>query len=115
MAVLSPACRWPAHFDERGPAEDPSILLAGTAKLGDAQLQIVGIRVRRDSRRMPDYRADVPPEAYATDGFAESLDTLLQDVAGSVFEDALADSGSELVEFATGRYMLFIVPAGGGL
>ncbi len=88
-------------------------MLVGTATIGNAQVQVVAIRMSQDSWRRPDYKSDVSPEIYTAGEFGTTLETLLEEFeyVGQQFDDILVNSGSALVEFTTGRYMLMIIPA----
>jgi hypothetical protein len=106
MPVQCPSCQWPKSFSEYGPAEDPSILLSGTARIAHTAVQIVAIRTSRDSDRIPDYRSDVPPECYQANGLSTLLEQLLEDVEYLACElgDVLSEPGSEPLELPTGMY-----------
>lgn len=116
MPVECPSCQWPISFEERGPAEDPSILLTGVMHFSPAAaVQIVGIRTPRASRRVPDYKDEVPRECYQENGLDEALESALQDI------DVLSLDLSELVgttrqgnmELPTGSYVLIALPMNG--
>lgn len=106
MPVQCPSCQWPSSFSERGPAEDPSILLSGTARIAQGSVQILAIRTSRDSGRIPDYKSDVPRECYQELGSV--LEQVLQDLEylASEFGDLLNDSALEGIELATGTYRI---------
>lgn len=113
MPVQCPSCQWPTSFSECGPAEDPSILLSGTAHIAHAAVKIVAIRTSRDSGRIPDYRDDVPRECYEANGLDALLEQVLEDfeyLAGD-FDELLGDAGSEAIELATGHYTIVALPS----
>jgi hypothetical protein len=116
MAVAFPDCKWPASLEEQGPPEDPSILLTGTAYIGDAVIKIIAIRVNLLRRATPDYRPDVPIAGYRDGGYATALDTILDE-----FEDVAAQLGeffgeehTNIVELPTGSYQIWGVPVSFG-
>jgi hypothetical protein len=113
MPVQCPSCQWPADFSERGPAEDPSILLLGTARIAQASMQIVAIRISRDSARLPDYRSEVPRECYEVNGLATLLELALEDFEylADEFVEVTGDGNSEIVELTTGTYTIFALPS----
>jgi hypothetical protein len=109
MAVACPPVEWPKLLEEQGPAEDPGIVLKGTARIGGAPVEIVAIRVDLERRRMPDYRSDVPRAAYET----AALETTLEELE-CVTQELSALTGvaeRSIVRFATGSYVLFVLPA----
>ena len=112
MPVQCPSCQWPSSFAECGPAEDPSIVLSGTARIAHTALQIVAIRTSPGSGRMPDYRDDVPPACYQTNGLGPLLEQMLEDFEYMAcdFGEVLGDGGSDTVELATGRYTIVALP-----
>jgi hypothetical protein len=112
MPVECPSCQWPTAFCERGPAEDPSILLSGIAHIAQTAVQIVAIRISRDSGRSPDYKSDVTRTCYATNGLDTLLEQMLEycEYLSSEFAELLGDFGSEAVELSTGMYMLIALP-----
>ena len=116
MVVACPPCKWPALLEERGPREDPSILLTGTASIGNAMIKIVAIRVNLLLRATPDYRGDVPVARYRDSGCDVVLETVLDE-----FEEAAAQLGelfgaehTNIVELPTGSYQIWVVPASFG-
>lgn len=106
MPVQCPSCQWPSSFSECGPTEDPSILLSGTARIGQGAVQIFAIRTSRESNRIPDYKSDVPRECYQELGTV--LEQVLEDLEylACEFGDLLTDSGLEDLELATGTYRI---------
>jgi hypothetical protein len=64
MAVKCPALEWPGTLEERGPSEDPSILLTGTARLGGTPVAIMAVRINAEFRPLPDYKSG-PPDGAA--------------------------------------------------
>lgn len=112
MPIPCPNCRWPLQLDERGPAEDPAILLTGTAYLDTSPIQVVAIRVGTDSARLPDYKPGVSRDAYA-DRFDEVLEVLLDelDYVTSELGDLLGADKPGTVRLTGGIYRLCILPA----
>jgi predicted mannosyl-3-phosphoglycerate phosphatase (HAD superfamily) len=107
MPVQCPSCQWPSSFSECGPAEDPSILLSGTARIAQGAVQILAIRTSHKSSRIPDYKSDVPRECYQELGMV--LERVLEDLEylASEFGDLLNDnSDSEGIELPTGTYRI---------
>lgn len=116
MVVACPPCKWPALLEEQGPREDPSILLTGTAYLGDAMIKIIAIRVNLVRRAAPDYRPDVPIARYRDGGYETALDVILDE-----FEDVAAELGEffgeehpNIIELATGSYQIWVLPVSFG-
>ncbi len=108
MAVPCPQLEWPHFLEECGPAEDPSILLTGTARLGGTSVAVVAIRIALGRTRVPDYRPDVPEAAYETSALEtilEELDYLAQEI-GTV--TARTETG--IVRLATGTYVMGMLP-----
>jgi hypothetical protein len=112
VAVECPACVWPAVLEERGPAEDPSILLTGAAQIGDAGVQIVAIRINSTLRWSPDYKRSVDEVSYQANGLNEVLETTLEELqsVASEWGDLLGEGSSGLVELATGPYRFWVLP-----
>lgn len=109
MTVPCPTLEWPPFLEECGPAEDPSILLTGTARIGGTSVAVVAIRITPGRTRVPDYRRGVPTAAYETgalETILEELDYLAQEV-GAV--TASAEPG--IVRLATGTYVMGVLPA----
>jgi hypothetical protein len=98
---------------ECGPAEDPSILLSGTAHIAKAAVQIVAIRTSRGSGRVPDYKSDVPRACYQANGLAGLLEQMLEDFEylATELSEIFGDGASELVELTTGPYKVVVLPA----
>lgn len=116
MTVECPACQWPTVLDERGPPEDPSILLTGVARIGSSEAQVVAIRIHGTAPRMPGFRRDVAEEAYALGGLDTFLEAALEDL-GSVALDAaelLGGREAGTVELATGHYRIWLMPVSPG-
>ena len=116
MPVQCPPCQWPTALDERGPVEDPSILLTGRARIGDASVQIVAVRIDPALRWTPDYKSDVAEGSYQVDGLDVALETILEELesVGSALEDALGASRASLIKLATGMYMIWVMPGSFG-
>ena len=109
MTVECPALEWPRVLEECGPAEDPTILLMGTARIGGTPVAVVAIRVKPELRRAPDYRQGVPSAAYETGALETILDELeyLTDEVGVVTGSA----ERSIVRLPTGPYVIGMVPA----
>lgn len=116
MSVQCPACQWPIFLDERGPPGDPSILLTGTAHVAGVQTKIIAVRVNADLEAAADYRSDVPRAQYHERGYDTVLDTILDEFEYVAAElgDLLGEGHSNIVELATGRYQLWIIPVSFG-
>jgi hypothetical protein len=102
MSVPSLQVQWPSTLEESGPAEDPSIVLSGTAQVGSTPFRITAIRVEPRLRFMPDYKADLGDAVYER----EVLETLLEELG----EVANTDNPQTL-ELATGVYVMWMAPA----
>ena len=113
MAVQCPRCRWPDMLEERGPTEDPSILLTGAAHIGEAEVCVVAIRIDATLRWSPDFRRAVPESSYRANGLDEILETTLEEVqsVASELAEFLGDSHSGVIELATGAYRVWVMPA----
>jgi hypothetical protein len=116
MTIECPPCQWPTALEERGPAEDPTILLTGTALIGDAEVQIIAIRVDPLLRWTPDYRSDVAETSYQANGLDTVLETTLEafESVATAFADVLGESRSTIVDLATGPYRIGVMPAAFG-
>ncbi len=112
MAIACPPCQWPTVLEERGPSEDPTILLTGAARIGEAHVQIVAIRINSTLQWTPDYRSDVAEDSYHVDGLDEVLETTLDEFQciASELGEVLGNSRSSLVELAPGRYRVWVMP-----
>ncbi len=113
MPIPSPNCRWPLELDERGPAEDPEILLTGTAYLGAVPVQVVAIRIDPNSGRLPDYKPGVPRGAYTDSRVDIALEVLLDglDYISSELDDVLGEDQPSTVQLTGGVYRLCTLPA----
>ena len=116
MAVACPAWQWPTTLEERGPSEDPSILLTGAARIGDVEVQIVAIRINDTLRWTPDFKRGMAEDTYRVNGLGEVLETTLEDLqsVASDLGDLLGGGGSSVVELATGPYRVWVMPASFG-
>ena len=116
MTVPCPACEWPTSLDERGPAEDPSILLTGTARFGEATLQVVAIRVNRVSRASPDYKPEVSEECYQAGGLDVALEEAFDelDCAADQLSEFLSASRQNVVTLSERPYRLWLLSAPAG-
>jgi len=112
VAVECPACVWPNILEERGPSEDPSILLTGKARIGDTDARIVAIRVNSAQEWAPDFRRSVAEDSYHENGLDEVLRMALDEfqAVASELGDLLGDSRPSVVELATGHYSVWVIP-----
>jgi len=110
VTVPCPTVEWPSFLEECGPAEDPSILLRGTARIGGTRVAVVAIRIKPELRRAPDYRQDVPSAAYETG----ALDTMLEEFEYLTDELTVVAGGAgrSIVRLQTGPYVMGVLPAG---
>jgi hypothetical protein len=112
MQIECPACKWPSLLDQQGPPEDPSILLTATASIGDAAIKIIAARVDPNLDAAPDYRTDVPKACYRERGHDVVLNTILEEFeyAAAQIGDLLGEEHLNIVELATGRYQIWVIP-----
>ena len=112
MVVECPPCKWPSVLEERGPAQDPSILLIGAARIGETAVQVVAIRINATLRWSPDYRDGVADDTYRANGLDEALEGALEEFQSGAaeLEEFLGASGSSVVELATGTYRMWVIP-----
>lgn len=113
MSIRSPSCQWPVELDERGPAEDPSIVLTGKAYVGRTPLQVVAVRMNPASGRLPDYKPDVPAAAYADAHVDIALFSLLDELeyVANELDELLGDDQPGTVALAGGVYRFCALPA----
>lgn len=113
MPIRSPLFQWPAFFDERGPPDDPSILLTGTARFSGKAMQVVAVRVDPYRLRVPHKQEDAVYGCQKSDGFTAVLGVVLDEldyIAGEL-SDLLGKDEPSVVEFENGPYMVCMVPA----
>jgi hypothetical protein len=101
MPVHLPEPHWPAELLERGPDEDPSILLSGVAEIGTVPHRILAVRVN-PSHAQVDYRADLDEAVYADYQLEVMLDEL------NVFDNV---DRSVMVPLESGNYVIWMVPS----
>jgi hypothetical protein len=113
MSVQFPASIWPTILDERGPPEDPTILLTGMASIGGASVQIVAIRIDPSLRWAPDYRPEVAEGRYRAEGLADLIEGAIEDLdsVAAEFRETLGESRSDIVTLAGQSYMIWLVSA----
>ncbi|HET7335349.1 MAG TPA: hypothetical protein VFI93_09540 [Rhizomicrobium sp.] len=99
MNIPVPPIIWPKEFQAMGPDGDPSIVLSADAQIGGVQFLLTGLRTH-EGMRMPDYRADVPREAYEA-----KLHALLDAI-----ETLSASIEPELLEISGATYLVWMVP-----
>jgi len=112
MSIRSPQFQWPAVLDERGPSSDPSILLTGTARFADKDMQVIAVRVDPSRRCAPDCGADAIGGCYQTEGFEAVLGVILEEldfVAGEL-SDLLGNDATSIVEFENSPYIVCMIP-----
>ena len=116
MPIPFPKCVWPTTLDERGPNEDPSILLIGMAEIGNAPAQIIAIRISRTLRHAPDYRQNVPAGIYDVNDLDKGLESFLENAEDLTddLSDALGEHAPSIVQLEPGAYMLWILPLAPG-
>lgn len=100
MPIAAPSIQWPAQFIEEGPAEDPTILLSGRARLAGVGFKVTALRMRA-GLRTPDYREDVPKKTYEP-----ALDGMIDDI-----EDLMDSIEPQLLAIDGAQYLLWMVPA----
>lgn len=115
MAIECPPCLWPTVLEERGPSDDPSILLTGTARIGNAPIQIVAIRINPILRSTADYKPDVT-EAYQANDLDTVLGAILEELEYTSVElgRLLGNDHSATVELAPGVYRVWALSASFG-
>jgi hypothetical protein len=116
MAIECPPCQWPTVLEERGPSEDPSILLTASARIANVEVQIVAIRINDTLRWTPDFKRDIAGDAYGINGLGEVLEATLEDLQSiaSDLGDLLGGQGLSVVQLATGPYRVWVMPASFG-
>jgi hypothetical protein len=116
MSIPFPQCVYPATLEERGPKEDPSILLTGMAEIGNAPALIIAIRISRTLRSTPDYRQDVPAGVYGVNNIDAGLETFLENAEDLIDElsDALGEHVPSIIQLEPGLYRLSILPLAPG-
>ena len=112
MPVAIPPCAWPRALDERGPPEDPTILLTATATIGEAAVQVIAIRMRRDLRWTPDYLPDIPAERYDANELSPVLEAILEssESLASDIADILGENSATTLDLPTGQYRIWLLP-----
>ena len=113
MSVPSPPCQWPESLEERGSSEDPSILLTGEARIGEAAIQIVAIRVDPAAGWAPDYKPGVAASSYQAEGLDVLLETTLEelDCAAEQLSDFRHSDRQNIVTLAGRPYRIWLLSA----
>ncbi len=101
MPVRLPELNWPLELLEKGPEEDPSILLSGAAEIGTVPHRILALRVN-PSHAQVDFRADLDEAVYADYQLEVMLDEL------NVFDNV---DRSAVVPLESGDYVIWMVPS----
>jgi hypothetical protein len=116
VPVPCPPFMWPDALVERGPPEDPSILLTGAAGIGNAAALIVAIRISRKMRWDPDFQPGLAGEIYQANRLDEVLETILEEleVVASELEEVLDEGDADAVELATGTYKVIVIQVSSG-
>lgn len=102
MSIPCPSITWPSVLEEIGPAEDPTIALAGMASVGSTPFRITAIRVEPRLKFMPDYRPDLDRAAYGP----VNLETLLEELGEVADTDHAAT-----IRLESGPYVFWMTPA----
>lgn len=112
MVIECPPCQWPNTLEERGPSEDPSILLTGTARIGKVEVQIIATRVQDTQCWTPDFKRKIAEEIYRVDGLAQFLEATLEDLESMTLDlvDLLGGKGASVVQLPTGLYRIWVMP-----
>ena len=112
MAIECPSCLWPTILEERGPSDDPSILLTGAGRIGETPIQIIAIRINPTLRSAVDYRSGLESSYQAKDLNA-ALGAILDELEYASVElgSLLGEEHSTTVELATGFYKVWSLSA----
>lgn len=112
MPVAVPGWNCPVLLGEEGPPEDPTLLLAATAHIGNAAVTIIAVRVDPGRRAAPDYRPDLPRGCYQGKGYDEILDAVLEelDYASERLGGLLGAHQPNILDLPTGPYRIWILP-----
>jgi hypothetical protein len=111
MTIPCPAADWPAALEERGPPDDPALLLTGRVRLGGAELRLVAIRIDPTLRWSPDYRPDLPAAGYAADGLDAALEGVLEElgVLAEQLGEILGETADAVVMLTGQRYRIMVL------
>jgi hypothetical protein len=115
MTIDCPSCQWPTVLEERGPSDDPSILLTGIGRLGETPIQIIAIRVNPTSRSTLDWQPELEG-IYQANDLDTVLGTILEelDYASAELGRLLGEDRSATVELTTGLYKVWSLSASFG-
>ncbi|MDA8107033.1 MAG: hypothetical protein M0015_00185 [Betaproteobacteria bacterium] len=113
MPIRQLEWQWPEALEERGPAQDPSILLTGSARIGQVPVQVVAVRINPELVSTPDYRPDVDKAGYRKGALDTLLETILDEseslVAG--LAELLGEGRSSIVPLPQGSYLVWVIPS----
>lgn len=115
MAIECPSCLWPTVLEERGPSDDPSILLTGNGRIGQTPIKIVAIRINPMLRPTLDCKPDLAGSYQANDLNA-ALGAILEELeyASAELGSLLGEDHPATVELATGSYKVWSLSASFG-
>jgi hypothetical protein len=111
MTIPCPQLEYPGQLDERGPPEDPTILLTGNVRLGGAALRLVAIRIDMMLRWTPDYRRDVREAGYTAGGLDTALEGVLEElgVLAEQLGEILGEEADAVMMVAGHHYRVVMV------
>ena len=115
MAIECPSCLWPTVLEERGPSDDPSILLTGTGRIGETPIQIVAIRINPTLRSTLDCKPDLENSDQSND-LNSALGAILEELeyASAELAGVLGEDHPATVELASGSYRVWCLSASFG-
>lgn len=113
MTVNCPPCLWPTSLEEKGPPDDPSILLMGTARIGDTPLQIIAIRVNPTLKAALDFKPSVAKDTYQANDLDEVLGAILEELeyASAEIKSLFGEGHLTTIELAPGLYRVWAISA----
>jgi hypothetical protein len=109
MTINCPPCLWPTFLEEKGPSDDPSILLTGTARIGNAALQIIAIRIKPTLRSTLDCKPNVAQESYQANDLDTVLGTVLDELEYTSAEigNLFGEDHLTTIELSPGLYRVW--------